>query len=76
MANITLQKETIKKEIKSLTSDELLFEYGIIINGDGSIYDDLNNSIFSTIDEWLDDYLMEPDDGFEKFSKSGWYDDE
>jgi len=75
MSNARLESE-IKKNIKFMNETELSSAYGIFLNSDGSVFDDVNSQTFKSIDDWVHDYLNDTGVEFEKFQTSFGFDDD
>jgi hypothetical protein len=73
--NTKLELE-IKNLISTLTNDEVYSEYGIIINADKTVFDDVNHRTYPNITDWVYDYVNDTGSEFEKFPTSYGYDDD
>lgn len=70
-----LEKE-VKNNINSLSPDDLIQEYGIIIQDGGNVYDIVENKSFSNIDSWIEFYLDDSEEDIEWIGSSkGYFDD-
>lgn len=70
-----LEKE-VKNNINSLSSDNLLQEYGISIHENGNVYDMVENKIFINVDDWIEFYLDDSEEDIEWISSGkGYFDD-
>lgn len=47
----------VRKDIKRMDSEELLYVYGITIDESNAVYDSVNDIVYQTVNRWLDVYL-------------------
>jgi|LakMenE01Jun11ns_1017448.scaffolds.fasta_scaffold9957286_5 hypothetical protein len=70
-----LEKE-VKNNINSLSSDEIIQEYGIIIQSDGQVFDVVEDKKFKNIDSWIEFYLDDSEEDIEWIGAGkGYFDD-
>ena len=66
----------VRTDIKTWDADDIYYEYSIIIHDDGNVFDDVNNRLYSSLDEWLDHYLDDSEEDIDFLSShKGYFDD-
>lgn len=66
----------VRAEIKRLSKDEIYQIYGIILNEDGSVYDELEEETFPNLSDWLKFYVEESEEDEYSDLYDGEYDDD
>jgi len=58
----------VLSDIEKMSSDDVLIEYGILINNDGTMVDMLDDHKYSTIRDWIEVYIddVEQDEDYYK----------
>lgn len=63
----------VRKDVKRMDSEELLYVYGITIDDTNAVYDTINDIIYQTLDRWLDVYLDDSREDVDQISNDwGW----
>lgn len=66
------QIETVvRKDVKRMDSEELLYVYGITIDESNAIHDTVNDIVYQSLDGWLDVYLDDSREDIDQIS-NGW----
>lgn len=69
-------ENNVRNDIKNWSAEEIYYEYSIIINENGKVYDDVNNRLYSSLDDWLDHYLDDSEEDIDFLSSHrGYFDD-
>jgi hypothetical protein len=65
----------VRKDLKRMDSEEMLYVYGITIDESDAVHDTVNDIVYQTVNRWLDVYL---DDSREEVDQigNGWEWDE
>jgi type I restriction-modification system DNA methylase subunit len=67
---------TVRNDIKTMDAEEVYYEYSIIFHENGKVFDDVNNRLYSSLDEWLDHYLDDSEEDIDFLSShKGYFDD-
>jgi hypothetical protein len=59
----------VLSDIEKMSSDDVLIEYGIIINNDGTVIDTLDNYKYSTIKDWIEIYIDDVEQDTDYYKK-------
>lgn len=61
----------VRKDLKRMDSEEMLYVYGITIDESDAVYDTVNDIVYQTVNRWLDVYLDDSREEVDQIS-NGW----
>lgn len=68
-------ESAVRKDIKRMDSEELLYVYGITMDDTGAVHDTVNDIVYQSIDSWLEVYLDDSREDVEQIGNGWGWDD-